>query len=76
MTDIKYYEAQLEAFILADINFHKNISYINIFVYDVLQRLPQKRNWKRIRLKSEVLADIRVRFPAGAPLLILNKNIK
>ena len=27
-----------------------------------------KQNWNCIRLKSEVLADIRVRFPAGAPL--------
>ena len=32
------------------------------------QGLPQKHNWMCTRLKSEVLADIWVQFPAGATL--------
>ena len=43
----------------------------------IMQGLPQKHNWKCTCLKSKVLADIWVRFPAGATLrLNINKNKK
>ena len=40
------------------------------------QGLPQKHNWMCTRLKSEVLADIWVRFPAGATLLLYKYKIE